>query len=710
MTKRVLVTSALPYANGPIHFGHVVGAYLPADIYVRFRRMLGDDVHYVCGTDEHGVAITLRAEQEGTDYASYVDKWHAVIAAKLAAVGIEFDVFTGTADHRNPHHRALAQQFFEQLLEQGYLTERTEEQFYSEASGRFLPDRYVSGTCYLCGFEKARGDECPSCGKYLDAKQLGDPRSSLDGSTPVLKATTHWYLDLGKSRDEWLRAWFESKSDDWKPNVLNFVRSDLDQLRERPITRDLPWGVPVPVEGADGKVLYVWFDAPIGYLSISKQHWTDKGQPERFEEFWKSEDTELYHFIGKDNITFHAVVFPTILHGAKAGWVLPQNVPANEFFNLEGRKFNTSSGWFIPEDALDGVASRDALRYALCSMMPETADSEWTWTEFQSRVNDDLADNIGNFASRTLRFIEKFFDAKIPAWSTPAAQDEALLQEARDRTAEFQAQLGAFQFRRACQTLMLLGNACNKYYDSEQPWVAVKTDATRPRCAQSMRVCVEMIHALAVLSAPIMPETARLLLAAIGAGEDTLRFDAVASIVLPEHPTAAAPLTAALPKFTDKKGNEKTALFTKITDAFVTEQRKRLEAMAAAADSAPQSGGEAAKADIAPPADPIDFEGFTAVDMRAGTVVSAEKHPKADRLLVLSIDVGFETRTVVAGLAAAYAPEDLVGRRVTVVVNLAPRKLRGIESCGMVLATDGADGKPRILSPGDDVPNGIRVG
>lgn len=697
MSKRVLVTSALPYANGPIHFGHIVGAYLPADIYVRYRRMLGDDVHFVCGTDEHGVAITLKAEQQGEDYAAYVDRWHAVIANSLANLGIEFDVFTGTANHRNPYHRELAQQFFRDLSENGYLFERSDEQFYSPATQRFLPDRYVQGTCYLCGYEKARGDECPNCGKYLEAKQLKSPTSTLDGSTPVLKQTKHWYLDLAKIRDEWLGEWFEAKQGSWKPNVENFVRSDLKELRERPITRDLPWGVPVPVEDADGKVLYVWFDAPIGYLSISRQHWDAVGQPERFDEFWKSPDTELYHFIGKDNITFHAVVFPSILWGAKRDWTLPTNVPANEFFNLEGRKFNTSAGWYIPEEAVQDVPV-DALRYALCTMMPETADSEWTWEAFQSRVNDELADNLGNFVSRTLRFVEKFFDGTVPAFSAPTAADDAILAEVRASRDAVRDHLDKFQFRRACAALMGLGNAANKYYDSEQPWVTVKDDATRERCGHSMRICVELIDWLATLAAPFMPETSATLRSAIGRGDRALDLDAIG-----EKPRAAgaivgAPLSSALPKFRDRKGNEKTALFRKLTDEFIAERRQQLEATAMDDTT-----------DHEPLADGIEFDQFAAVDIRVGTVTAAEKHTKADRLLVLQVDIGFETRTIVAGIAASYEPAELIGRRVNVVANLAPRKLRGIESQGMLLAADDADGKPRLLKASDGVPNGTRV-
>ncbi|MEO0479455.1 MAG: methionine--tRNA ligase [Planctomycetota bacterium] len=717
---KALVTSALPYANGPIHFGHIAGAYLPADLYTRFRRLCGDEVHFVCGTDEHGVAITLKAEQAGQSYESYVDHWHEVIQKALARLEIEFDVFTGTSHHRNPEHRALAQQFFEDLDKNGYLLRKTEEQFFSEKSQRFLPDRYVEGTCYLCGYEKARGDECPNCGRFLEAKRLKNPVSTIDGSSPVLKETTHWYLDLGKARDTWLREWIESKTD-WKSNVKNFVLGDLDELRERAITRDLPWGVPVPREDADGKVLYVWFDAPIGYLSISKQHWEAKGQPERFEEFWKGEDTELFHFIGKDNITFHAVVFPSILRGAGKDengreWIVAKNVPANEFFNLEGKKFSTSGGWSIPDEAV-ATDPVDTLRYALTAMMPETADSEWTWEEFRSRVNDELADNFGNFASRTLRFVERFFDGTIPALGElddPA--DRELYEAIETARTESKAHFSSFQFRKAAGDLMALGAAANRYVDSQEPWQLVKSEETKPRAAQVVRLCVEALRCMALCGSPILPNTARIVREALGLeglapGWEHLTIDTdKAPFGTDSWTTAAMPsrrLTLAFQEFTDARGKTVRALFQKISEDRVTEEKKKLEAAAAAADT---GSSEATESKFEPLIDTVEFDTFVATDIRVGKILECEKHPKADRLLVTKVDLGFEQRTIVAGIAATYAPEDLVGRMVSVVANLAPRKLRGIESQGMLLASDGEDGKPRLVSPDPDSPPGTRVG
>ena len=688
MPEKVIVTSALPYANGPIHFGHVVGAYLPADIYVRFRRARGDDVHFVCGADEHGVAITLKAEKEGKPYEAYVDHWRGEIHRILCGVGIEFDIFSGTAHHRNPYHRPLSQQFFTDLLAGEYLVTRTEEQFYNEAMQRFLPDRYVQGECYVCGFEQARGDECPKCGSWLDSKRLRKPVCTLDGTTPVLRASTHWYLDLPRIRTEWLQGWFEAKGERWKPNVRNFVTRALDDLPERAITRDLPWGVPVPLPGADGKVLYVWFDAPIGYLSISQQHFAQQGDPAAFERWWKDPATKLFHFIGKDNITFHVLTFPSMLWATKRGWVLPDNVPANEFFNLEGRKFNTSAGWFVDPDSVKDVPV-DAVRYALTTMMPETADSEFTWRDFQARVNDELADNLGNFVSRTARFVERFCDGQVVARTEPGAADTALLAAGTSAAAEIAELFSTFQFRRACARLMQLSGECNKFFDEAQPWATRKSDPAR--CARTLRTCVEMIRTLAILGQPILPATSRTLLAALG-GPGAAWSDAGGEAL----PVGAFALPA-LP-----------VLFPKIADEVIAAKSAQLQALATSLD-ATAAKPEAPKVAATPLAPIVEFDTFAATDLRVGTVRKAERHPKADRLLVLQVDLGFESRTVVAGVAESYAPEELVGRKVIVVANLAPRALRGIESRGMLLAADGPDGKPRFLAPDPATPDGTKI-
>ncbi len=690
MPEKIIVTSALPYANGPVHFGQVVGAYLPADIYVRFRRMCGDDVHYVCGTDEHGVAITLKAEQAGQGYEAYVDHWHTEILRTLQAVGIEFDIFSGTGHHRNPYHRPLCQEMFEDLRRNGYVFDRTEEQYYSPTLERFLPDRYIEGTCYVCQHPAARGDECPKCGSWLDARKLIEPRSTLDGQPPVLRESRHWYLDLARIRDEWLQGWFEGKRGQWKDNVQNFVEAALGDLRERPITRDLPWGVPVPLPDTDGKVLYVWFDAPIGYLSMSQQYFAERGRAAEFEQLWKSPDTKLYHFIGKDNITFHVVVFPSMLWGSKAGWVVPENVPANEFFNLEGSKFNTSRGWYIPADSLAWRVPADALRYALTAMMPETADSDWSWTEFQARVNGELADNLGNFVSRTLRFAERFTDGILPPLGPLSAAEAAILGATESAAVEVQGLLHKFQFRRACQRLMALGADCNRFYDQEQPWATRKTSPER--CGQTLRVCAELIRSLAILWAPVLPRTARTLLDALGVQGEPLLGDAGGARL------AEGPLhVGAVP-----------VLFPKVADEEIEAERARLRDLAAAATAATPATKDRVPA-VEAFAPEIAFDTFAATDLRAGTVRSAAKHPKADRLLVLTVDLGAEQREIVSGLAEAYAPEELVGKRVTVVANLAPRKLRGIASHGMVLTTEDADGRPLLLAPAAKTPDGDRV-
>jgi methionyl-tRNA synthetase len=702
MPAKVIVTSALPYANGPIHFGHVVGAYLPADIYVRYRRLLGDDVHFVCGTDEHGVAITLKAEQEGKPYAAYVDHWQREIARVLAGVGIEFDIFSGTAHHRNPFHRALSQQFFTDLLGNGYLSTRTEDQFYNEKLKRFLPDRYVQGECYVCGFAKARGDECPKCGTWLDAKRLRQPVCTLDGTTPVLRPSMHWYLDLPKIRDQWLQRWFESKGEQWKVNVRNFVVKALEDMPARAITRDLPWGVPVPLPNTEGKVLYVWFDAPIGYLSISKQHFTALGKPAEFERWWQDPATELHHFIGKDNITFHVLTFPAMLWGTKRGWIVPTNVPANEFFNLEGRKFNTSSGWYVAPDALSNVPV-DAVRYALTTMMPETADSDFSWRDLEARVNDELADNLGNLVSRTLRFVERFFGNKVPAHTEAAAADRKLLESARLAAGEIGELFTTFQFRRATARVMQLSAEGNKFYDEQQPWVTRTSDPAR--CARTLRTCVELIRSLAILGQPIWPATSRTLLAALGVAG--ARWTDAGGERLPAGELALPSLPV---------------LFPKIHDDVIAAQQARLKELAMNLDAAgghtppspqpsPSSPGKPATPAATPTNSPatIEYDAFAAVDLRVGQVRKAEKHPKADKLLVLEVDLGTETRTVVAGVAESYAPSELLDKKVIVVANLAPRALRGIESRGMLLAADGPDGKAKFVAPDPAAANGTKV-
>ncbi|HEX9794555.1 MAG TPA: methionine--tRNA ligase [Planctomycetota bacterium] len=524
---KYLVTSALPYANGPLHFGHVAGAYLPADVYVRYLRMHGHEVLYVCGTDEYGVAITLRAEQQGVSYREYVDRWHGEICGLFDRLGVSFDVFSGTA--RCPYHVETAQRFFRVLVAGGWVQKRTEEQWYSPAMDRFLPDRYLVGTCHECGFEKARGDECPSCGTWIDSRRLGSPTSSLDGSKPVLRETTHWYLDLPALHRSGLSTWYRGGDDTrphaaWKTNVDGHLAAMLKDLRERPITRDLPWGVPVPeeMEGSEGKVLYVWFDAPIGYVSATMEWAAAQGDVERWREWWQEPDTKLVHFIGKDNIAFHVLVFPAVLMGQGDAWegkrfVLPWAVPANEFYNLQGRKFNTSEGWFLDLERFFERYDPDTTRFHLLLTAPETADSEFTWAGFQKTTNSMLADKLGNFASRVLKFCERRFENRVPA-ATGALDDHETLAAADRHFAEIGEFFSRHEFKRAAQALMAACNDLNQFFDLMAPWKLVKSeDATdQAACRNTLERCLAYLELLSRRFTPFCPSSAAKLRAMLG--------------------------------------------------------------------------------------------------------------------------------------------------------------------------------------------------
>ncbi len=527
---RYLVTSALPYANGPIHFGHVAGAYLPADVYVRYLRMAGHEVLYVCGTDEHGVAITLKAEQAGLGYREYVDRWHREIKEFFDRFRIEFDVWSGTA--RCPHHAALTQRFFAVLLQKGLVFERVEEQWYSEASGRFLPDRYLQGRCHDCGFEKARGDECPKCGAWIDARRLGDPVSLVDGSRPILKPTKHWYLDLPKIQALGLGDWYERKraAGEWKPNVDGYVQAMMKELKPRPITRDLPWGVPLPpgVTDEPGKVLYVWFDAPIGYVSATAE-WAQRvhGDSEKWRDWWQDPATRLVHFIGKDNIAFHVVVFPAMLLGQGDAWegrsfVLPTAVPANEFYNLQGRKFSTSSGWYLDNAEFFAAYDPDAARFHLMLTGPETADSEFTWQEFQNTNNSLLADKIGNLASRVLKFAQRSTGGRVPATSGAPAAHHAL-SEADAALGAVGGHLEKYEFRKAAQALVAGANSLNQYFDERAPWKLAKSAAAADQTAlaECIERCVAYLELLSRRLAPACPGAAVNLRRMLGAAAPT---------------------------------------------------------------------------------------------------------------------------------------------------------------------------------------------
>jgi methionyl-tRNA synthetase len=516
---RHLITSALPYANGPIHFGHVAGAYLPADVYARYQRMRGEQVLYVCGSDEHGVAITLKAEQQGLGYREYVDQWHTQIKQLFDQFQISFDIWSGTA--RCPHHAKASRKFFRVLLERGFVFDRIDQQWYSEALGRFLPDRYLEGTCPECSHQKARGDECPKCGTWIDATQLGDPICTIDGSKPILKETKHWFIDLPKLQQQGLQDWYNGDDasrphSKWKPNVDGYVQAMLKDLMARPITRDLPWGVPVPEElpGSEGKVLYVWFDAPIGYLSATME-WAEKqGQPDSWTDWWQNEDSQLTHFIGKDNIAFHVVVFPSMLLGQGEEWngkrfVLPHNVPANEFYNLQGRKFNTSSGWFIDTEDFFERYSADVARFYLLTSLPETADSEFTWQGFQLANNSLLADKLGNLASRVLKFNAKRFSSQVPETDGSLDDHEALLA-ADQAFAEIGTRIEKFEFKAAAKALMNGCDGLNQFFDSMAPWKLVKSDdpQDQAQCRATLERCIAYLELLSRRLAPICPQAA----------------------------------------------------------------------------------------------------------------------------------------------------------------------------------------------------------
>ena len=583
--RRYLVTSALPYANGPIHFGHVAGAYLPADVYVRYLRARGEEVLYVCGTDEHGVAITLKAEQEGRAYADYVAHWHREILAFFARFGIQFDIFTGTSTC--PYHVAASQRFFEVLRAGGFVLERTEEQWYSAAAGRFLPDRYLQGTCPQCGFERARGDECPRCGTWIDARKLGNPISLVDGSRPELRPTQHWYLDLPKLLAAGLRAWYDGLDPQrphapWKPNVDGQVQALLRDLRERPITRDLPWGVPLPDSVAEraGKVLYVWFDAPVGYLSATMEWCAAHGDLEQWRRWWQDPEARLVHFIGKDNIAFHLVVFPAMLLGQGVAWEgrtfnLPWAVPANEFYNLQGRKFSTSGGWYLDNERFFARFRPDAARFYVLWSAPETADSEFTWEGFQVVNNSLLADKLGNFASRVLKFCERRYDNKVPAGSG-ALDGHPLLQAADQRWAEVGERLERHEFAAAAKALIAGCDALNQFFDGLAPWKLAKSPdpAEQLRCADALERCLAYLELLSRRFAPFCPEAAQRLRAMLGVAAGPLpgpSWGAEGPGRPPARLSAGALLGAA------------GVLFEKIPDEVVAEEVARLVQGSAAA-------------------------------------------------------------------------------------------------------------------------------
>lgn len=694
---RTTVTAALPYANGPLHIGHIAGAYLPADIYVRSMRSRGKEVLFICGSDEHGAAITLRALKEGTTPQAIVDKYHAIIAKAFQDLGISFDIYHRTSAEL---HRQTSQEFFLKLHANGAFTEQTEEQYYDTEAKQFLADRYITGTCPHCGNPGAYGDQCEKCGSALSPKELIDPKSTLTGSTPELRPTKHWYLPMERSQ-EWMQEWINTgmlhggqqhDPAEWKPQVLGQCNSWLKEgLRPRAMTRDLHWGVPVPLPGAEDKVLYVWLDAPIGYISATKQWAMDHGT--EWEKWWKADDTRLIHFIGKDNIVFHAIIFPILLekHG---GYILPQNVPANEFLNLEGQKLSTSRNWAVwaHEYVERWPGRQDELRYALATVLPEFRDSEFTWKDFQDKNNNELVAIIGNFVQRVFVLCNKYYGGKVPEPTEGTAaqqeQDKVLWEELRGMPDQVAADIDKFRFRDALLHAMNIGRLGNKYLTDTEPWKLAKTDPDRVRTVlfNGLRITT----ALAVVLQPFLPFTAEKIRRMLNVGElkwdDALRGGVIvpgAAIGKPEH------------------------LFKPIGDDEIAAEVERLKANAPMYKAKEEPKAPEAKPEAKPI---IQFDDFAKLDLRVGTIKEAEKVPKADKLLKLSIDIGeAQPRTVLSGIAQHFAPEELPGQQVVLVANLAPRKMRGVESQGMVLMAEDAEGRLRFVRPTEAMPAGSEV-
>lgn len=681
---RYTITAALPYTNGPVHIGHLAGVYVPADIYARFQRLQNKDVAFVCGSDEHGVPITLKAKKEGITPQEVVDKYHAIIKKSFEDFGISFDNYSRTS--AKIHHQT-ASDFFKKLYEEGKFIEEVTEQLYDEEAQQFLADRFVIGTCPKCGNEESYGDQCEKCGTSHNATDLINPKSAITGSKPILKETKHWFLPLDQY-EGWLREWIlEGHKSDWKSNVYGQCKSWIDDgLRPRAVTRDLDWGIPVPVEGAEGKVLYVWFDAPIGYISSTKE-WAER-EGKEWEPYWKSEDTKLLHFIGKDNIVFHCIIFPSMLK-AEGSYILPDNVPANEFLNLEGNKISTSKNWavWLHEYLEEFPGQQDVLRYVLTANAPETKDNDFTWADFQARNNNELVAIFGNFINRVAVLTQKYYDGVVPEAGSLTEVDEQTLAELRTYPDVIASSIEKYRFREAQTELMNVARLGNKYLADEEPWKTIKTDEERTKTI--MNVALQIASALAVLSEPFLPFTSDKLKA-------ILNFEALNHSVSWNTISSADELLPA-----GHAVGKSELLFSKIEDEQIQQQLDKLEAS--------KKANEAMNASVEPQKETITFDDFTKLDMRVGTIVEAEKMPKAKKLLVLKVDTGLDVRTIVSGIAESFTAEEVVGKKVTVLVNLAPRALRGVDSEGMILMTEDADGKLVFVNPDSDVPNGSQI-
>ncbi|MCO6499003.1 MAG: methionine--tRNA ligase [Vicingus serpentipes] len=697
--KRHTVTAALPYANGPLHLGHIAGAYLPADIYVRYLRAKGEDVVFVCGSDEHGAAITLRAQKENTTPQAIVDKNHAIIKKAFEDFGIDFSIYHRTS---SPIHHKTASDFFKDLNDKGAFIQETTEQFYDEENNQFLADRYIAGTCPKCGFDGAYGDQCEKCGSTLSPNELINPKSTISGNTPILKETTHWFLPMDQ-HEKWLKEWIETGQLDgkqqhdvstWRKQVIGQCKSWIDNgLQARSITRDLDWGVQVPVECYDlpagqagGKVLYVWFDAPIGYISATKQWAVDNNK--NWEDYWKDENTELIHFIGKDNIVFHAIIFPILLktHG---DYILPTNVPANEFLNLEGDKISTSRNWavWLHEYLEDFPGRQDELRYVLTSIAPETKDSEFTWKDYQSRVNNELVAILGNFVNRVMVLTHKYYEGKLPisslgSYENPGLEEQVniLLHKIDPIISNINDKIASFKFRDAQTDVIEIARIGNKYLADSEPWKKYKKGEENIEVAKILVFSLDIVAILGEVLKPFLPKTSK----------NIFRLLNIENANMKSYESF-------------EKGhqiNKAELLFQKIEDEAIDIQIKKLKNTSKKPLSNPKAK---------PMKDEITFDEFTKMDIRIGTILTAEKHPDADKLLKMTVDTGIDTRTIVSGIAEHYQPKDIVGKQVSILINLAPRKIRGIESQGMILMAENNEGELAFVSPEKTIDNGGEV-
>ncbi len=683
--ERITITAALPYTNGPIHIGHLAGVYVPADIYARYLRLRGKDVLFVCGSDEHGVAIPMKAKKEGITPKEVIDKYHTIIERSFDDFGVTFDNYSRTSA---PIHHETASDFFTTLNNKGKFIEETSAQLYDEEAHQFLADRFVVGTCPNCGHDEAYGDQCENCGTSLNALDLINPKSTISGSKPSLKETTHWYLPLDQYND-FLKEWIiEGHKSDWKTNVYGQCKSWIDDgLKPRAVTRDLDWGIPVPLDKAKGKVLYVWFDAPIGYISSTKEWAAEKGV--EWEPYWKDKNTKLVHFIGKDNIVFHCIIFPCMLK-AHGDYVLPDNVPANEFLNLEGNKLSTSKNWavWLHEYLEEFPGLQDTLRYTLTANAPETKDNDFTWKDFQARNNNELVAIFGNFVNRVVVLTHKYFDGSVPISNSFSESDKQVLDELAKFPEKIGSSIERYRFREALQELMNLARLGNKYLAEEEPWKVIKEDEAR--VGTILHVAIQITAALAVLGEPLLPFTSAKL-------NRILNFDQLSAQKGWEDISAGTPLIPG-----GHTLGQPELIFRKIEDAEIQVQLDKLMATKLA--------NESKNTTLMPQKDTITFEDFSKLDLRVGTITEAEKMPKTKKLLVLKVDTGLDTRTIVSGIAEDFDPAEIIGKKVTVVINLAPRPLRGVDSEGMILMTQNEEGKLVFVNPDEsEVGNGETI-